>query len=190
MCGSPVSPTRMRGTCHRLQLELTAEALCFSLRHNSLSHNDLYTSRYEIHKNRRVPQEACYTVRAYTKEFLMSSETLAQLAERIRDIEANARPLNQTTIPFPPLAEALPDGGLPTGSLVEVLSALEGGGAWTFAMLLARCACGERKTLVVADPQRSFYPPAAARLGIDLERTLILRPSPGMSAAIPGGVAA
>ncbi len=107
----------------------------------------------------------------------MNRETVADLAQRIHEIEASERPLVQTTIPFPPLADALPGGGLPSGSLVEIMSALDGDGAWTFALLLARCACAERKTFVVADTQRTFYPPAAARLGIDLQRTLILRPA-------------
>jgi protein ImuA len=46
-------------------------------------------------------------------------------------------------------------------------------------MTLARAAMQGHKFLVVADSQRSFYPPAAAGLGIDLQRMLILRPQPG-----------
>src|SRR5437899_1224135 len=85
---------------------------------------------FKNQENWCFPQEACYTVRTYTKELRMSNETLAHLAQRIREIEVTERPREQTTIPFPPLADVLPDGGLPSGSIVEVLSALEGGGAW------------------------------------------------------------
>ena len=35
---------------------------------------------------------------------------------------------------------------------------------------------GAGKALVVADPARRFYPPAAARLGVDLRRTIVIRP--------------
>lgn len=100
----------------------------------------------------------------------MSRELLNHLTRRIREIEANERPSVQAI----PLAIPLP-GGLPAGALVEVLSATEGSGAWTLALLLAKAACAERKMLVIADGQRCFYPPAAAGLGIDLQRTLILR---------------
>jgi protein ImuA len=107
----------------------------------------------------------------------MDSELFQQLAQRIRDIEANegASESSTMTTAIPALEAVLP-GGLPGGALVEVLSAAEGGGAWTLALLLAKQACAERKILVLADEQRSFYPPAAARLGIDLQRTLVLRP--------------
>jgi protein ImuA len=106
----------------------------------------------------------------------MDSELLQQLAQRIRDIEANEGPPGPSALAtaIPALEAVLPDG-LPGGSLVEVLSATEGGGAWTLALLLAKQACAERKILVLADEQRCFYPPAAARLGIDLQRTLVLR---------------
>jgi protein ImuA len=108
-------------------------------------------------------------------EVRMGQPTLTDLAQRIRDIEASERPLTQATVPFPPLADALPHGGLPTGSLVELLSTRAGSGAWTLALLMARAICGEQRSLVIADLERAFYPPAAARLGIDLTRTLILR---------------
>src|SRR5262249_19852142 len=110
----------------------------------------------------------------------MGRELLTHLARRIHEIETTERLTPAAALP---LAVPLP-GGLPTGALVEGLSATKGDGAWTLALLLAKAACGERKMLVVADGQRSFYPPAAAGLGIDLQRMLILRPLTGAVSAL------
>jgi protein ImuA len=103
--------------------------------------------------------------------------SLQQLVKRIEEIEASERLLVQAPVPLtmPGLTEAFPGGCLPAGALVEVWSVAEGGGAWTLALLLAKQACVGKKILVVADARRSFYPPAAARLGIDLGHTLVLR---------------
>jgi protein ImuA len=74
------------------------------------------------------------------------------------------------------LEEAFSDRCLPAGSLVELLPLAEGAGAWTLALLMGKQACGESKALIIADGQRCFYPPAACKLGIDLRRTLVIRP--------------
>jgi hypothetical protein len=108
----------------------------------------------------------------------MNQHLLHQLARRIGEIETNERPLGRTVVPLAILGlmDALPSGGLSAGSLVELLSGTEGAGAWTLALVLGKQACGERKAFVVADEQRCFYPPAACKLGIDLRRTLVIRP--------------
>jgi hypothetical protein len=62
------------------------------------------------------------------------------------------------------------------GSLIELLPRVPGAGAWTLALLLAQYACGERKTLLIADHERCFYPPAARKFGLDPQRTIIVRP--------------
>ena len=105
-------------------------------------------------------------------------ELLRRLAQRIRDIEASERPHfhDAVSLGIAGLEQALPEGRLPAGSLVELLAAAEGAGAWTLALMMARHACGAGKALVVADPARRFYPPAAARLGVDLRRTIVIRP--------------
>jgi hypothetical protein len=71
----------------------------------------------------------------------------------------------------------LPRGGLRRGSVVEWLSAAAGGGAQTLALLAAREAGREGKSLVVVDRQRRFYPPAAAAWGIDLARLIVVHPA-------------
>lgn len=70
-----------------------------------------------------------------------------------------------------------------TGILVEWFvgtgSTLGAGGDW-LALAAAWGACGSDRMLVVLDREGSwserFYPPAAAALGVDLSRMLVLRP--------------
>jgi protein ImuA len=45
----------------------------------------------------------------------------------------------------------------------------------TLALCTAREACGEEGTLVVFDRAEEFYPPAAARLGIELGRLVVVQ---------------
>jgi protein ImuA len=103
---------------------------------------------------------------------------LEDLARRIRQVESSCRPC-RSSIPLglPGLDDCLPEGGLPAGALVEVLAAAAGAGAWTLALLLAERACGAHKALVVADPRGWFYPPAASKLGVDLEQCIVVRPA-------------
>jgi protein ImuA len=74
-----------------------------------------------------------------------------------------------------PLDEMLPEGGVRRGALVEWLAAGEGSGSGTLALLCAREACRDGGTLVVLDDRREFYPPAAVRLGIDLEQLVVVQ---------------
>jgi protein ImuA len=109
---------------------------------------------------------------------------LQELAQRIQDIEARWHP-RRPPIPLgiPALEDCLPDGGLPAGALVEVLAAAAGTGAWTLALLLAERARGAHQALVVADALGCFYPPAASKLGVNLERCLVVRPASPRDAA-------
>ena len=110
---------------------------------------------------------------------LRSPDLLRKLAERIREFESGRPASAASVIPLDMAAldDLLPDGGLPAGSLVELLSAADGTGAWSLALLLARQAAGRQKALVAADRSGCFYPPAAAKLGVDLRRTIVVRPS-------------
>jgi protein ImuA len=76
-----------------------------------------------------------------------------------------------------PLDRLLPCQGLRPGSLAEYLTPTEGQGAGSLALLAARGACSDGRALVVLDRQRQFYLLAAAGWGIDLARTLLLRPA-------------
>ena len=108
---------------------------------------------------------------------MAAPETIRVLADRMRALETSFRPCEPRTIPLGSgdLGELFPEG-LFAGSLLELLSRVPGAGAWTLAMVLAKYACGERKPLFIADPERSFYPPAAHKFGLDPGRTIIVRP--------------
>jgi hypothetical protein len=71
----------------------------------------------------------------------------------------------------------LPGGGLRHGMLVEWVGACGGSGAATLGLLGAREACRAGGVLVVIDRSLTFYPPAAAAWGIDLERLIVVRPN-------------
>jgi hypothetical protein len=63
--------------------------------------------------------------------------------------------------------------------LIEWLARADGavgGGAATLGLLGAREACAEGGTLVVIDRLQTFYPPAAAAWGIDLDRMIVVHP--------------
>jgi protein ImuA len=108
---------------------------------------------------------------------MTAPETIRDLADRIRTLETSFRPSDLATIPLGPggLGELFPEG-LTAGSLVELLPRMPGAGGWTLALLLAKYACGERKTLFIADYERCFYPPAAHKFGLDPKRTILVRP--------------
>ena len=69
------------------------------------------------------------------------------------------------------LDHLLPDRQFRRGTLVEWF------GGSTLAALSARAALREAGVVVVVDAERKFYPPAAARLGLDLQRLVIARPA-------------
>ena len=106
-----------------------------------------------------------------------SADVLDALRESIRRIEGaqqrdDRRPLSSGC---PPLDRLLPTAGFWPGILIEWLAEAEGSGAETLAMLAAREAITRGGTFVVLDREGRFYPPAAAALGIDLERTIVVR---------------
>lgn len=112
-----------------------------------------------------------------TVPLLSSAETIAQLRDRIRRLEGarSKRAEGVFRSGCPELDRLLPEGGFPPGSLVEWLAESTGSGAETLALVVAREAAASGGVVVVMDRQEDFYPPAAAGLGIDLERTLVVR---------------
>ncbi len=105
-------------------------------------------------------------------------ELIRDLRERLSRIE-RPRPPERGAI-FSTGLEALdpllPRQGLEWGTLVEWLSDGAGAGAATLALAITSGILRQRDSLVVIDGQREFYPPAAAGLGIPLERTVLVRP--------------
>jgi hypothetical protein len=109
---------------------------------------------------------------------------IAALSERVRQIEGTRRTGGAEVVSSGAVSSGtaaldglLPAGGFRRGSLVELLSESAGSGAGTLALLAARQAAGDEGTVVVVDREGLFYPPAAARLGIDLVRLIVVRPT-------------
>jgi len=75
-----------------------------------------------------------------------------------------------------PLDQLLPGCGFSRGSLVEWLDAEPGCGVGLLALATAREAAADGGVLVLIDRDRTFYPPAAAAWGIDLQRLILVRP--------------
>jgi protein ImuA len=102
-----------------------------------------------------------------------------QLAEQLRRFEAGRWTAAEGVISTgnAALDRLLPEGGLRRGALVEWLSDSAGSGAGTLALLAAREALAEGGAVVVIDRAARFYPPAAAELGIELEKMIVVRPA-------------
>ena len=73
-----------------------------------------------------------------------------------------------------PLDAILPQGGLPRGAITEMHGPI-GAGRMRVA-LLALIGAAKSGRGAVVDPMAMFYPPAAAALGMPLERMLLVRP--------------
>jgi protein ImuA len=109
----------------------------------------------------------------------MASPTLEMLRQNILRLETARLPARTEVVSSGcgPLDELLPGRGLCRGTIIEWISAGEGAGAGTLALLAAREACRGGGTLLAVNSRREFYPPAAARLGIDLERLVVVHPT-------------
>lgn len=132
-----------------------------------------------------------------------ATEIVARLTEEVRRIEGVHRQTTDAETVGTGCAAVdrlLPGRGLRRGTLVEWLAAdpasdgtgyghraasgvrsNEGGagsgaGATTLALIAGREACRGGGLLAVLDYERTFYPPAAAALGIDLARLVVVRP--------------
>ncbi len=107
----------------------------------------------------------------------LRTQLVAELKEQLRRLEGAKRPPDEAPVSTAcrELDQLLPEGGLRRGTLVEWLAA-EGGGAGSLAVAVAAGASGAGGALVVIDATEQFYPPAAARAGIDLANTILVRP--------------
>ncbi len=110
---------------------------------------------------------------------------VAQLAREVKHIEVAGRAthadLGRTKAIFSTGCEALdgclPERGYASGTVVEYLQGHMSSGATTLALVAAREALTKTdRFCVVVDWEQRFYPPAAAALGIDLKRVVIVRP--------------
>jgi protein ImuA len=111
------------------------------------------------------------------EELLERTIDLEKLRRRIARLERGAKRHGSA----PPVSsgcealdELLPEKGFCRGTLVEWLSAGEGVGAGTLALLAAQRACREGGIVAVFDRRREFCPPAAVRLGIQAEQLVVI----------------
>jgi len=74
------------------------------------------------------------------------------------------------------LDAALPHGGLPNGAVTEILCDAPGIGATSFALRIAGRAAPEDRPIVLIDGADDFYPPAARRLGLQVDQVVVVRP--------------
>jgi protein ImuA len=112
---------------------------------------------------------------------------IRDLRERIQAIEGSRHGVAERSAlstGFAALDEALADRGLRPGSLIEWVGEgeSEGSGAATLALTVAAHTLRRGGAFVAIDSAGEFYPPAAAALGIPLERTVVVRPEARMAA--------
>jgi protein ImuA len=103
-------------------------------------------------------------------------EIIEGLRESIRRIERRPPP-SAFFIPSgrPEVDALLPGGGFPRGALTE-LAGSRASGKTELALCALAAAMGEGGLAAYVDGRGELYPPAVARLGVDLERLLVIRP--------------
>ena len=111
---------------------------------------------------------------------------MAQLSREVKRIEVAGRvrpdQLGRRSAVFSSGSSAidgcLPCGGYESGTVIEYLQDSAGSGATTLALSTAREALAATdRFCVIVDWRQQFYPPAAAALGLDLQRIIIVRPA-------------
>src|SRR5262249_5078330 len=103
-------------------------------------------------------------------------ELVRNLRERLQQIESCHRPAGEQAVcTGTALDRLLPRKGLEWGTLIELLHD-EGSGTVTLELTITARLLQQGGALVVMDGKHEFYPPAAASLGIPLERTVVVRP--------------
>jgi protein ImuA len=109
-------------------------------------------------------------------------DIIEELRDEIRRIERRP-PRRALAVPsgIVEVDAALPGGGFPRGILCE-LAGGAASGKTAVALAALAAAAGKDGLAAYLDARRELYPPAAAALGVDLERLLIVRPPAGASA--------
>ncbi len=121
-----------------------------------------------------------------TSAALAQRALVAQLSREVKRIEVAGRvqpdQLGRRSAVFSSgcttIDGCLPCGGYESGTIIEYLQNSAGSGATTLALSAAREALAVTdRFCVVVDWRQQFYPPAAAALGLDLKRLVIVRPT-------------
>ncbi|MGE5192443.1 MAG: ImuA family protein [Deltaproteobacteria bacterium] len=108
------------------------------------------------------------------------SALVEELRQRLRQMDHSRTPSARTGVlsstGIPPLDPLLPPGTFRAGMIIEWVVEGAGAGAARMALPAAMQALQNGGALVVIDERREFYPPAAVCLGLDLDRTIVIRP--------------
>lgn len=105
-----------------------------------------------------------------------SGAVVEQLRERIRQLQAAPRSYVATLRTGVAEVDALlPSGGFPLGQALELCGEVASGRT-SLALRAVASAHRERRLCAWVDGPRELYPPAAAAMGVDLSRLLIVRP--------------
>jgi len=98
------------------------------------------------------------------------------LRRRIAGLEGGQRHGNPAPVRSgcAPLDRLLPGRGFRRGTIVQWLADGGGSGAETLALAMAAEASRDGGALVVLDRRREFYPPAAARLNVELQNLIVV----------------
>ena len=107
-------------------------------------------------------------------------ELIDGLRERIRRIERRPPRSDRVVASGWPEVDGLLGGGFPRGALAE-LTGGRGSGKTALALSALAKATAEGALAAYVDGRGELYAPAAAALGVDLSRLLIVRPSAGAS---------
>lgn len=105
--------------------------------------------------------------------------TLRRLSDLLQRAGQRHRPAQQPCFSSgcAALDRLLPGNGFRQGSLIEWLGDGSGSGVSLLALTAARQLQRGGRMLAVVDSQNRFYPPAAQAWGIDLEKTIVIRPA-------------
>lgn len=101
---------------------------------------------------------------------------IAELKRQIEQLRIQHHPAHPLVPTGLPLLDAALGGGFSAGAIHEFLAPTAGGAAFSLALRAARSAAERRPVILLIDSDGDFYPPAAAQLGIDLDRLMIARP--------------
>lgn len=114
----------------------------------------------------------CYFVQVMSAAFLLPEPSLLPAAQP------------QTVEALPGFGDdaidsSFPHGGLPRGALTELRGNGVGAGLTTLALRACRVVQSRQRERRCAfiDPSGSLFEPAVSRLGVDLERLMVVRPS-------------
>lgn len=119
-------------------------------------------------------------------DHLRSSSIVRELRQRLRQMDKEAGQAGKPASRSAPnstgiaaLDALLSAGTFRAGMIVEWIVEGAGAGAARLALPMAIESLQHGGALVVIDDRREFYPPAAERLGVDLERTIVVHPRTG-----------